>query len=114
MGQNMLAVDGTTINFSQFCCAFRPPFKDARNQTRMARACLTPFINMVILLRRSSPFKLALFTWACKFQCHKVPFGLSHIGPGVSLDMHLLAVSHETAVLEMSEHMAVGVSDLLG
>jgi len=43
-----------------------------------------------------------------------VPFGMPPRGPGMSLDMHLVAVSHETAVLDRSEHMTVGVSYPLG
>jgi len=41
-----LAVDGTTISFSAFSWAARPPGQDARNQARKARMSRTPEMKM--------------------------------------------------------------------
>ena len=42
----LLAVDGSTINFSDLSWAVRPPVQDARNQTRKARVSRKPEIKM--------------------------------------------------------------------
>jgi len=56
------AVDGTTINFSHFSWAVRPPGQDARNQARKGRVSLIPEIKMSFLLGRSSAGKKVLAT----------------------------------------------------
>ena len=107
---NPSAVDGTTINFSPFSWAVRPPGQDARNQARKVRVSLAPVIKMGVLLGLSPAGKQVLVTWACGV----VPSGLSLRGQDMSLDMRLLAVSDETAGSVRSEPMAVGLSDPLG
>jgi len=105
-----LAVDGTTISFSTLSLAVRPPEQDPRNQARKARVSRTPEIKMGVLLGCFPADKQVLATWAFGV----VPFGLLLRGPDISLDMHLLTVSVETADSYGSESMAVGLSDPLG
>jgi len=62
---NLLAVEGTAINFSPFSWAVRPPGQDAHNQVRKARVSLKPVIKMGVLLRRSPAGRQVLATWAC-------------------------------------------------
>lgn len=50
LGSETFALDGTTINFSLFSWAVRPPGQDSRNQVRKARMSLTPIIKMGVLL----------------------------------------------------------------
>jgi hypothetical protein len=59
-----LPVDWTTISFSAFILAVRPPGQGARNQARKARALRTPEIKMGHLLERSPAGKQVLSTWA--------------------------------------------------
>ena len=49
---NPSAVDGTTINFSPFSWAVRPPGQDTCNQARKERASPKPEIKIGILLGR--------------------------------------------------------------
>ena len=107
---NPSAVDGTTINFSPFSWAIRPPGQDARNQARKERVSLTPEIKMVVLLGRSPHGRQSLTTWAFEV----VPFGMPLRGPDTSLNMRLLVVSDETPDSDGSESMAVGLSGPLG
>jgi hypothetical protein len=86
VARNPLAVDGTTINFSPFSWAVRPPGLDTCNQTRKARVSLKSEIKMGILLGCSPAGKQVLATWAFGV----VPSGLSLRSPDMSLDMHLL------------------------
>jgi len=104
-----LAVDGTTISFSAFSWAVRPPGQEARNQARKARVSRTPEIKMGVLLGHCPAGKQVLATWALVV----VPSGLSLRGPDVSLDMHLLTASDETADSDGSEPIGVGLSDSL-
>jgi len=98
-----LAVDGTTISFSSFSWAVRPPGQDARNQAGKVRASRTPEMNMGVLFGRSSVGMQVFVTWAFGI----VPSGLSLRGPDMSVDMRLLAVSDETTGSDRSEPMAV-------
>jgi len=107
--RNPSAVDGTTINFSLFSWAVRPPGQDARNQARKARVLRTPEIKLGVSLLCSPASKQVLATWALRV----VPSRLSLRGPDMSLDMRLLAVSDETAGLDTFESMGVGLSDPL-
>jgi len=108
--QKTLAVDGTTITFSALSWAVRPPGQDPRNQVRKAQVSRAPEIKMGVLLGRSPAAKQVLATWAFGV----VPSGLPLRGPDMSLDMRLLTVSVETADLDGSESMAVGLSGPLG
>jgi len=108
--RNPSAVDGTTINFSLLSWAVKPPGQDSRNQARKARVSRTSEIKMGVLLGRSSAGRQVLVTWVFRV----LPSGVSLRGPDMSLDMGLLAVSDETAGSDMSESMAVGLSDPLG
>jgi len=90
--RNTSAVDGTTINFSPFCWAVRPPGQDLRNQARKSRVSPTHEMKMGFLLGSSSTVKQVLFTWALGV----VPSALSLRSPDMSLDMSLLLVSDET------------------
>jgi hypothetical protein len=65
---------------------------------------------MGVLLGRSPAGRQVLATWALRV----APSGMSLRGPDMSLDMRLLAVSDATAGSDMSESMAVGLSDPLG
>ena len=103
---NPSAVNGTTINFSLFIGAVRPPGQDSSNQ---ARVSLTPVIRMGVLLGHLPVGKEVLAIWACQL----VPSGLSLRDTDVSLDMRLLAVSDETTGSDRSEPMAAGLSDPL-
>jgi hypothetical protein len=105
-----LPVDGTTISFSAFSWADRLPGQDARNQARKARVSRTLEIKMGVLLGRSPAGKQVLATWARIV----VPSGMSLRCPEMSLDMRLLTVSVETADSDISESMAVGLSDPIG
>ena len=58
------AVDGTTINFSLFIWAVRPPGQDACNQARKEWASLKPKIKLGVLLGRFPAGRQALATWA--------------------------------------------------
>jgi hypothetical protein len=89
-----LADDGTTISFSAFSWAVRPPGQDARNQAKKARVSQAPEIKMGFLLGRSPAGKQVLAIWARIV----VPSGMSLRGPDMSLDMRLLSASGETAV----------------
>ena len=62
---NTLTFNGTTINFSPFSWAIRPPRQDARNQDRKLRVSLTPEIKMSVLLCRCLAGRQALATWTC-------------------------------------------------
>ena len=104
------AVDGTTINFSLFNWAASPPGQDAHKQARKARVSRTPEIKMGVLLGRSPAGTQVLVTWALVV----VPSGMSLRGPDMSEDMRLFADSEETAGSDMSESMAMGLSDPLG
>jgi hypothetical protein len=106
MALKSLPVDGTTISFSAFSWAARPHGQDARNQTRKARVSRTHEIKMGVLLGRSPTGKQVLATWARIV----VSSGMPHRGPDMSLDMHLLTASGETADPDISEYMAVGLS----
>jgi hypothetical protein len=108
--RNPSAVDGTTINFLLFSWAVRPPGLDARNQARKARVLRKPYIKMGVLLGRSPAGRQVLATWTLRV----VPSGMSLRGPVMSVDMRLFAVSDKTAGSDMSESMAVGLSDPLG
>jgi len=108
--RNPSAVDGTIISFSLLSWAVRPPGQDARNQARKARVSRKPEIKIVLLLGRSPLGRQVLATWAFRV----APSGVSLRGPDMSLDMRLLAVSDETAGLDMSESMAVCLIDPLG
>jgi len=57
-----------------------------------------------------TPGRQVLATWAWWV----VPFGLSLIGPGMSLDIRLLVGSDETPSSDGSESMAVCLSDPVG
>jgi hypothetical protein len=70
----------------------------------------TPEIKMGVLLGRSPAVKQVLATWARIV----VPSGMSLRGTDMSLDMRLLTASGETADSDISESMAVGLSDPLG
>ena len=89
---NPSAVDGTTINFSPFSWAIRPPGQEARNQARKEWVSLTPEIKMDILLRRSPARRQDLATSTFEM----VPSGMPFRGPDLSLDMRLLVVTIET------------------
>ena len=89
--RNPSAVDGTTINFSDFNWAIRPPGQDARNQARKARVSFTPEINIGVLLGRCPAGRQVLATWALRV----VPTGIPLRGPDMSLDMRRLGVSVE-------------------
>jgi hypothetical protein len=104
-----LPVDGTTISFSAFSWAVRPPGQDARNEARKARVSRTPEIKMGVLLGRAPTGKQVFGTWARMV----VPPGMSLRGPDMSLDMRLLTVSGDTADSDTSQSMAVGLSDPL-
>ena len=67
----------------------------------------TPEIKMGVLLGRSPAGWQVLATWACRVASS----GMSLRGPDMSLDIRLLAVSDETAGSDVSESMAVGLSD---
>jgi len=103
---NPWAVDGTTINFSPFRWAIRPPEQDARNQARKERVSLTPEIKMGILLGRSPAGRQALPTRAFEV----VPSDMPLIVPDMSLYMRLLVVSIQTPGSDEFESMAVGLS----
>jgi len=107
---NPSTVDGKTINLSLFSWAVRPLGQDTRNRARKARVSRTPEIKIDVLLGRSHVEKQALAPWAWGV----LQSGLSLIGPDMSLDMRLFAVSEEAAGSDMSESMAVGLSDPLG
>ena len=81
---NPSVVDGTTINFSPFIWAVRPPGQDARNQGRKDRASSKREIEIGILLARCPACRQAFATWAFKVE----PSGLPLRGPDISLDMH--------------------------
>jgi hypothetical protein len=102
---NPSAVDETTINVSPLSWAVRPPRHDCRNQARKARTSLYSEIKMGLLFRRCPAGKQVLATWSCGV----LPSGLPLRGPDMSLDMRLFAVSVETADLDGSESMAVGL-----
>jgi hypothetical protein len=105
-----LQFDGTTISFSAFSWADRPPGQDARNQARKARVSRTPEIKMGLLLGSSPAGKQVLPTWAQI----AVPSGKSLRGTDMSLDLRLLTVSGETPDSDIAESMAVGLSDPFG
>jgi len=107
---NPSAVDGTTINFSPFSWAIRPPGQDARNQARKVRVSLTPNIKMFALLGRSPAGRQALSTWAFEV----APSGMPLREPDMSLDMRLLVVTDETPDSDGSDSMAVGLNVPLG
>jgi hypothetical protein len=77
-------------------------------------SCLdnTPSSNDVISpLAHVYPLGMqVLATWALRV----APSGMSLRGPDISLDICLLAVSDETAGLDITESMSVGLSDPLG
>jgi len=79
----LLAVDGTTINFSPFSWAIRPLGHDARNQAKKERVSVTPEIRMGVLLVSCPAGRQTLATWAFEV----VPSGMPLRGPGMSLDM---------------------------
>ena len=89
---NPSAVDGTTINFSPFIWAIRPPAQDARNRARNEQVSLTPEMKMDLLLGHYPSGRQALATWAFEV----VPSGMPLRGPDMSLDMVLLVISDET------------------
>jgi hypothetical protein len=62
---NPSVVDGTTIKFSLFSWAVRPPGQDACKEARKAWVSLTPEIKMGVLLGCYSASKQVLVTWAC-------------------------------------------------
>jgi len=70
-----LAVDGTTISFSAFNWAIRPPGQEARNQARKARVSRTPDNRNWPLIRTLSCWKagvshLGAFSGAiCRITC---------------------------------------------
>jgi len=70
----------------------------------------TSVIKMGILLGSSPAGRQVLGTWTFRV----APSGVSLRGPDMSLDMRLLAVSDETAGSDMSESMAVCLSEPLG
>ena len=96
--RNPSAVDGTTINFSDFNWAVRPPGQDARNQARKARVSFNPEIKIGVLLGRCPAGRQAL---------RVAPTGMPLRGPDMSLDMRRLGVSVETP--DSEESMAVGL-----
>ena len=107
---NQLAVDGTTINFSQFSWADRPKGQDYHNQGRKARVSLVPVIKMGVLLGSCPGGKQVFVTWACGV----VPSGLSLRETGMSLDMRLMAVSSERGGSDRLETLTVGLRNPLG
>jgi hypothetical protein len=110
MARNPSTVDGKTINFSPFSWAVRLPGLDTHNQARKAWVSLKPEIKMGVLSGHSPAGKQVLATWVFGV----VPSGLSLRGPDMSLDMRLLAVLDDTAGSDMSESIAVGLSDPRG
>jgi len=98
-----LAVDGTTIGFSAFSWAIRPPEQDARNQARKAQVSRKPELKMGVLLGCSPAGKQVFVTWALVV----VPSGLSLRGPDMLLDMRLLTVSDETAGSDGSNDLMI-------
>jgi len=108
-GLNSLAVDGTTINFSPFSWAERPPGEKAPNQARKAWVSLVLVIKMGALLGYCPVGKQVFASWAC----WEVSSGLSLRGPDISLDMRLMAVLSETAGSDRSEPLVVGLCNPL-
>jgi hypothetical protein len=107
---NPSAVDGTTINFSAFSWAVRTQGQEPRNQARNARVSATHVMKMGVLLGRSTAGTQVVATWAEEV----VPLGMPHIGPDMSLDMRLGAVSEEPVGSDRSTPLAMGVSGPLG
>jgi hypothetical protein len=104
---NPSGVDGMTIEFSPLSWAHRPPGQVASNQARKVRVSLTP-VTKIVLLGRCPAGKQVLATWACS-----VVSSVLSMRPDMWSDMRLLYVSHETAVSDWVEPMAVGLSDPL-
>jgi len=69
----------------------------------------TPEIKIGVLLGRSPSGRQVLATSAFRV----APSGVLLRGPDISLDMRILAVSDETVGSDMSECIAVGLSDPL-
>jgi len=86
---NPSAVDGTTVKFSSFGWAIRPPEQDAHKHARKEWVSLTTEIKLGVLLGRSHAGRQALATWSLEV----VPSGMPLRGPDMTLDMQLLVVS---------------------
>ena len=71
-GAEPVSCCGTTINFSDFNWAIRPPGQNARSQARKARVSFIPEIKIGVLLGRCPAGRQALATWALRV----VPTGM--------------------------------------